>query len=50
MQDNTKPRIARIVSEYLQDVGIQVMNRPGRSPDLNPMKHLWDNMGRGLQE
>jgi hypothetical protein len=50
MQDNPKPCTARIVSGYLQDVGIQVMNWPARSPDLNPMEHLWNNMGKRLQE
>jgi hypothetical protein len=50
MQDNAKPCTARIVSGYLQDVGIQVMNWPARSPDLNPMEHLWNNMGKHLQE
>jgi hypothetical protein len=38
------------VSEYLRDVGIQVMNWPARSRDLNPMEHLLDNMGRRLEE
>jgi hypothetical protein len=40
MQHNAKPCTARIVSGYLQDVGIQVMNGPARSPDLNPMAQL----------
>jgi hypothetical protein len=26
------------------------MNWPARTPDLNPMEHLLDNMGRRLQE
>jgi hypothetical protein len=50
MQGNVKPRTARIVKECLRDVGIQFMNWPVRSPDLNPREQLWDNIGKRLQE
>lgn len=40
MHDNAKPHSAKIVKCYLQEVGIQTMEWPARSPDLNPIEHL----------
>ena len=49
MQDNAKPHTARLVQEYLHEVGITTMNWPARSPDLNPIEDLWDTMGRQVR-
>ncbi|GFV19547.1 uncharacterized protein TNCV_4846941 [Trichonephila clavipes] len=46
MDDNARPHRARIVEEYLEDHGLERMEWPARSPDLNPMDHLWDYLGR----
>ncbi|GFS94701.1 transposable element Tcb2 transposase [Trichonephila clavipes] len=39
MDDNARPHRARIVEEYLEDHGLERMEWPARSPDLNLIEH-----------
>ncbi|KAI3374244.1 hypothetical protein L3Q82_006094 [Scortum barcoo] len=38
------------VSTFLQDEGIDAMDWPARSPDLNPIEHIWDTMSRSIHQ
>ncbi|UYV62647.1 hypothetical protein LAZ67_2001411 [Cordylochernes scorpioides] len=45
-QDNARPHTARISQQALQDV--QMLPWPPYSPDISPIEHVWDIIGRRL--
>ena len=46
MDDNASPHRARIVQDYVQQEAIELLPWSAMSSDMNPIKHLWDYLGR----
>ncbi|GFX15681.1 transposable element Tc3 transposase [Trichonephila clavipes] len=48
MDDSARPHRANIVDECLQSEDITRMDWPAYSPDLNPIEHVGDMLGRRI--
>ncbi|CAJ0935660.1 unnamed protein product [Ranitomeya imitator] len=48
--DNARPHVAGVCQQFLQDEGIEAIDWPAHSPDLNPIEHNWDIMSRTIHQ
>lgn len=47
--DNARPHTARITTQFLVQNNVNVLPWPAVSPDLNPIEHIWDELGRNVR-
>ncbi|GFU69121.1 transposable element Tc1 transposase [Trichonephila clavipes] len=47
-QDNARPHVAKTLKSYLDSQQVQLLPWPAFSPDMSPIEHVWDIVGRRL--
>ena len=49
-QDNARPHVAQLTTQFLADNNVQTIPWPDMSSDMNPIEHLWDELDRRLRQ
>ena len=49
MHGNARPLVARICRQFLNRNNVNVLPWPAVSPDMNPIEHIWDYLGRKVR-
>ena len=49
MHDNARPHVARICRQFLNRNNVNVLPWPAASPDMKPIEHIWDYLGRKVR-
>ncbi|GFV30734.1 transposable element Tc1 transposase [Trichonephila clavipes] len=47
-QHNARPHVTKTVKSHLDSQQVQFLPWPGYSPDMSPIEHVWDMVGRRL--
>ena len=50
MDDNARPHRSRLVTDFLNNNAITKLPWPAMSPDINPLEHVWDIIGRKVRK
>ena len=49
MHDNERSHVARICRQFLNKNNVSVLPWPAVSPNMNPIEHIWDYLGRKVR-
>jgi transposase len=48
-QDNARPHTTRITRAHLAAANVKTIQWPAMYPDMNPIEHIWDVLGRNFR-
>jgi hypothetical protein len=49
-QDNARPHFARVTQRVFNDNNVNLLPWPAKSPDLSPIEHVWNKIGRRVED
>ena len=50
VQDNAPPHTARDTAAFFDQQDVEVMDWQARSPNMNPIEHVWDQMSVWIRD